>query len=263
MKTLIILVCILASCLSWIYAPRSGGLPVSRRRKPFSLNHVPQSRELRGSEKIIGARSVFPTRLWRRSSKQATKIDVGMLAAETATHMEAGSSMKEAWSYTLRHRGLGSPQEHVLDSHGVPPILRRLWEEHENRGTLSWLRKRRDTKDNGILGIPAIIAICRLSYQRGAPAVTMLNSCVQGLSESARAASERRIAIAGAMSSVKLLAILPFCGVFLGYALGANPLKFLFTSPLGVACFVVGTLCEICGLLWIRKLVERAKKWDS
>ena len=60
--------------------------------------------------------------------------------------------------------------------------------------------------------------------------------------------------LAGARTTARLLAILPLFGTTLGYALGADPLTFLTTTPPGYLCLALGLALAIIGLHWTNHL---------
>ena len=53
------------------------------------------------------------------------------------------------------------------------------------------------------------------------------------------------------------LAVLPLCGVGLGYLLGGDPIAFLVSGPLGWACLIGGAVFAACGVLWIEWLARQ------
>ncbi|MDT7538321.1 MAG: tight adherence protein [Actinomycetota bacterium] len=87
-------------------------------------------------------------------------------------------------------------------------------------------------------------------------------AAVEQLEEGLRAAEAQRRAVAaelaGARATAQLLAVLPVVGVALAAGLGADPLRVLLWTPFGVGCLVVGLTLDGLGLLWTRRLTERA-----
>lgn len=71
-----------------------------------------------------------------------------------------------------------------------------------------------------------------------------------------RRREELRAQLAGAWSTVVVLALLPVAGLGLGAALGADPLRVLLHSPGGLACLAAGGLLETVGLIWARRIVR-------
>ena len=56
----------------------------------------------------------------------------------------------------------------------------------------------------------------------------------------------------------KVMAVLPACGVGLGYLLGGEPIGWLLGGPLGWGCLLAGVILASLGVLWIEALAGRA-----
>ena len=77
------------------------------------------------------------------------------------------------------------------------------------------------------------------------------------------AAEERRRAdvaaqLAGPRASAAVLAALPLCGLALAASLGARPVPFLLTTPIGLACLVLGAALDVAGVCWVRRITRAA-----
>ena len=85
---------------------------------------------------------------------------------------------------------------------------------------------------------------------------------VERLERAERDAHDRRRAVdaelAGPRTTARMLAVLPLVGLALAAALGAEPLRLLLGTPLGLVCLAAGALLDVVGLLWTRRLVARA-----
>lgn len=57
-----------------------------------------------------------------------------------------------------------------------------------------------------------------------------------------------------------MLAVLPALGVALGAAMGAHPLRFLFSAGTGSLVLLVGVGFDVAGWCWISLLVRRARR---
>lgn len=108
----------------------------------------------------------------------------------------------------------------------------------------------------GAEGLRALGAAWRVAEESGAAFATI----VERLADSLRAdeAIRRQIAanLAGTRSTAHLLAGLPLFGTALGYAIGANPLNFLTTTPVGWLCLTAGLALTTIGLLWTDRLAN-------
>lgn len=65
--------------------------------------------------------------------------------------------------------------------------------------------------------------------------------------------------LAAAQASGRMLALLPFLGLGLGFSFGGNPIYFLTQYTLGRVALYLGTLLVIIGLLWQEKLARGIK----
>lgn len=178
--------------------------------------------------------------------------DLGLVVSEAATRLRSGANLEEAWYQSLRG-SYGDSCERGIDEYGVPLALRALWKKPRR------FFSKKSFTDQTQLAIPAAIAVCRLSHSSGAPIADVLDSCASGISEAAEAESARSVALAGPQTSAQMLAWLPLIGVVLGSALGAEPLHFLFSTTAGLCVFFLGLACEITGIIWVRKLSQRAE----
>ena len=215
-----------------------------------------------------------PGHIWRRLRKRRSRsiftrkrrlpllreIDMGIILTEVATRLRSGAAIDAAWSETLRHCGIvrdGDGTVFMLDNEGVPQPLRRLW------GLNPIARMRQGVTPIVLDSIPATIAVCRMGHSTGAPMADILDACALGVTEAIEARAAREVALAGPESSAYMLALLPIIGVALGYAMGADPLGFLLGSMLGNTVLAAGIICEISGILLVRKLVQRAVREDA
>ncbi|MDE1536694.1 MULTISPECIES: type II secretion system F family protein [Actinotignum] len=218
--------------------------------------------------------------LRRKTRASPPSFDAGLLAVEVAARIDSGADHRRAWLAALSrfqpHReiaaveragggavvGVSDPRNGPerdprgdpagqIDDVGVPVLLRELWER----------APRNPRRARGLLGIPALIAVCRLTHHTGASAARILESCAAALSESSDALGERRIALAGPRSAVKMLAAMPLFGMLLGSFFGGNPVTFLFGTLIGRCCLALALICEVAGILWMRRLVRKAEQW--
>ncbi len=175
--------------------------------------------------------------------------DVGMLLMEVATRLRAGADTVTAWRLTLERAGIGSGEGAVLDEHGTPLALVRLWNSRNGGARSADVRH----------GIPPAIAVCKLTHVSGAPAADILEACAAGITEAGEAAAARQAALAGPVLSAMMLAFLPVIGVLIGVVLGAEPVNFLVGHGLGRWCLAVGVACELAGIAWVKRLARSAR----
>lgn len=108
----------------------------------------------------------------------------------------------------------------------------------------------------GLDGLAGVAACWRVAVDGGAGLAAGLDRLEGALRAERRRLEELRAQLAGAWSTVAVLALLPVLGMGLGAALGADPLRVLLHSPAGLACLVVGGLLEAAGLLWAGRIVR-------
>ncbi|MET7858820.1 type II secretion system F family protein [Streptomyces sp. NPDC005318] len=111
-------------------------------------------------------------------------------------------------------------------------------------------------REPGLEGLAGVAACWRVAVDGGAGLATGLDRLEGALRAERRRREELRAQLAGAWSTVAVLALLPVLGLGLGAALGADPLRVLLHGPAGLACLVVGGLLETAGLLWAGRIVR-------
>lgn len=108
----------------------------------------------------------------------------------------------------------------------------------------------------GLGGLSGMAACWRVAVDGGAGLATGLERLETALREDRRRREELRAQLAGAWSTVVVLALLPLAGLGLGAALGAAPLRVLLHTPGGLACLAVGAFLEAAGLYWACRIVR-------
>ncbi|WP_258045258.1 type II secretion system F family protein [Streptomyces sp. SM11] len=108
----------------------------------------------------------------------------------------------------------------------------------------------------GLGGLSGMAACWRVAVDGGAGLATGLERLEAALRDDRRRQEELRAQLAGAWSTVVVLALLPIAGLGLGAALGAEPLRVLLHTPGGLACLAVGAFLEAAGLFWACRIVR-------
>ena len=93
-----------------------------------------------------------------------------------------------------------------------------------------------------------------LAERTGAPAADLVERIEADARAADRAAASASAQAAGAQATAMLLAVLPFGGIGLGVAIGADPVRVLLHTPVGAACAVGALLLQVGGLLWADRL---------
>lgn len=109
----------------------------------------------------------------------------------------------------------------------------------------------------GCQGLRDLARAWQVGTATGAPMADLLDQVAKALR--ADQSVERTVAseLAGPRATGRVMAVLPLCGIGLGYVLGGDPLGFLVGSPLGWACLVGGSILAACGVLWIEWLARQ------
>ncbi|MFG3525721.1 type II secretion system F family protein [Streptomyces sp. NPDC047917] len=111
-------------------------------------------------------------------------------------------------------------------------------------------------REPGLDGLAGVAACWRVAVDGGAGLAAGLDRLEDALRAERRRREELRAQLAGAWSTVAVLALLPVVGLGLGAALGADPLRVLLHTPAGLACLVTGGLLEVAGLCWAARIVR-------
>lgn len=108
---------------------------------------------------------------------------------------------------------------------------------------------------DALRGLAACWSVCAGTGSGLARAVERLEEAERDLQARRRAV---RAELAGPRATARLLAGLPVLGVALAAALGASPLQVLLFTGVGRVCLVLGTLLDVLGVVWTRRLAHRA-----
>jgi tight adherence protein B len=113
----------------------------------------------------------------------------------------------------------------------------------------------------GHRGLLRLARAWHLSAVTGAPLAPALDRVAEAL----RADLEVRAVVAAELATSRatgrLMAVLPFCGLGLGFLIGGDPLQFLLSAPYGWACLVLGVSLASVGVLWIDRLARSTDHW--
>lgn len=87
-----------------------------------------------------------------------------------------------------------------------------------------------------------------------------LERIAHGLRAEERLRQEVATALAAPRATARMLACLPLLGLGLGASTGADPFGFLFGTPVGLGCLVLGSTLTVVGLMWVERLARRAEE---
>ncbi|MFT4157174.1 MAG: type II secretion system F family protein [Microbacterium sp.] len=93
----------------------------------------------------------------------------------------------------------------------------------------------------------------------GAPLAEVLRGIAETLRDAASAADDVRIALAEPAGTARLLLLMPFAGLLLGFALGFDTIGVIVGTPVGAGCVALGLLLMLAARLWTTRLLKRAE----
>ncbi|MFE7748694.1 type II secretion system F family protein [Streptomyces sp. NPDC057428] len=197
---------------------------------------------------LAGAVAVPLVRRWmrrraRRRRRESAADAVTALCGTVVGELRAGREPGQALLAAGRNAGaLGVAESAVLAAArfggDVPGELRRA------------------SADPGLDGLLGVAACWRVAVDGGAGLAAGLARLESAMQADRRRRDELRAQLAGAWSTVMVLALLPVVGLGLGAALGADPLRVLLHTPGGLVCLLSGGLLEAAGLFWASRIVR-------
>jgi tight adherence protein B len=111
-------------------------------------------------------------------------------------------------------------------------------------------------REPGAEGLAGVAACWRVSVDGGAGLAAGLEGLERALRAERDQRADLRSELAGARSTVVILAVLPLMGLLLGTGLGADPLRTLLHTPAGIGCLIAGGVLEGAGLAWAGRIVR-------
>lgn len=97
-----------------------------------------------------------------------------------------------------------------------------------------------------------------LNNQTGTSLTPTINRFIRQTKNQIELKQEIDSELASTKATIVVLAGLPIIGIFLSSLLGANSLNWLLTTAGGRACLFIGVLLNVLGLIWIKKIVNKA-----
>ncbi|HEV7956956.1 MAG: hypothetical protein JWL94_2051 [Microbacteriaceae bacterium] len=104
-----------------------------------------------------------------------------------------------------------------------------------------------------------LAAAWRIATEAGAPLSSTLREFAASLRSLAQLERDLEVALAGSVSTARLVMVLPVLGVLLGLALGFDTIGTLFATGPGLLCLLLGLALMATARLWSRGLVARAR----
>ncbi|MFJ6758983.1 type II secretion system F family protein [Streptomyces sp. NPDC091273] len=205
---------------------------------------------------LAGAAALPLLRRWlrvraRERARAARAAEVVALCGAVVGELRAGAQPGQALTAAMRRTaagpgGPGAAEAGVLAAAAfggdVPGALRQA------------------AKEPGAQGLAGMAACWRVSVDGGAGLAAGLDRLEGALRAERDRQESLRAQLAGARSTVLVLALLPLVGLLIGTGLGADPLRVLLHTPLGWGCLLAGALLEALGLLWCRRIVRAGER---
>ncbi|MEU3714340.1 type II secretion system F family protein [Streptomyces catenulae] len=110
----------------------------------------------------------------------------------------------------------------------------------------------------GADGLNGVAACWRVAVEGGAGLAAGLERIAAALRSGRDQRDELNAQLAGPRATALMLALLPACGLLMGTALGADPLRVLLHTPFGWVCLAIGGLLEWAGVAWTARIVAGA-----
>jgi tight adherence protein B len=115
----------------------------------------------------------------------------------------------------------------------------------------------------GCSGLLQLSRSWQIAFQTGAPLASALEQVADTLRDDQEIRALVAAELAAPRATGKIMAVLPFCGLGLGYVIGGDPLEFLMGGPYGWACLFGGVTLAAAGVLWIDRLARDAVRvWE-
>ncbi|MGW2862540.1 type II secretion system F family protein [Streptomyces sp. SDr-06] len=115
---------------------------------------------------------------------------------------------------------------------------------------------REAAREPGAEGLAGVAACWQVAVDGGAGLASGLERLESALRAEREQQEALRSELAGARTTVLLLALLPVLGIVLGTAMGARPLRVLLHSPAGFGCLLIAGVLEAAGVWWAARIVR-------
>jgi tight adherence protein B len=116
---------------------------------------------------------------------------------------------------------------------------------------------RLQARREGHSGLLELARAWQVSTESGAPMSSTLDQVATSLAADQALTQVVNSELAAARATGKVMAILPGCGLGIGYLLGGDPARWLLAGPAGWACLLGGVALACAGVLWIEALARQ------
>lgn len=190
----------------------------------------------------VGAR-VFVSRQ-RAAAAMITKIEVAHACSVLASQVAVGRVPSEALNAAVEDCPVLADADAAqrIGAEVVP-----IW--------------RQRAVQRGHSGLGDLARAWQVSTVTGAPMARSLEQVAKALAADQTLGQLIEGELAAPRATGRLMAVLPFVGLGLGFLIGGDPLAFLLDQPIGWACLLLGTVLAGVGVLWIERLADQASIW--
>lgn len=180
----------------------------------------------------------IPALRWRHGRTSETDGDPGVVwSLALAGELRAGAAASSALQRCGARIGVGRHAAHAARVGGdVPAALRRDAAEAP--------------------ALRSVAAAWVVSQQTGAGLADVLERIADGRRRSLAVRRELQVELAGPRATARLMSALPAAGVGLAMLLGAEPVRWFFSSWGAVGCLITGLALNGAGFLWINRIVK-------
>jgi len=177
----------------------------------------------------------------RRRSALRFRAEIAHACAVLASYLRVGQVPAAALAIAAADCGVlrESHQAHTLGGDAV-----QVWRQQARRP--------------GHAGLLELARAWQISIETGAPMSSTLDQVAASLAADQALAQVVNSELAAARATGKLMAVLPACGIGIGYLLGGDPARWLLAGPSGWGCLLAGVLLACAGVLWIEALARQA-----
>jgi tight adherence protein B len=175
----------------------------------------------------------------RAGAALRSRREVAYACSVLASQLRVGRVATEALSSSAEDCPILAGSARTLELGGDPvPIWRSL------AGRPGWQ------------GLGDLARAWQVSHQTGAPLAPALEQVAAALADDAAIRQVVAGEVSAPRATAKIMAVLPFFGIAIGYAIGGKPLSFLLSGPFGWACLIGGVTLAAAGIAWIERLAR-------
>jgi len=205
----------------------------------------------------------------RRRQADLVRREVLEFCAVLAGELRAGRTQLEALAWAARS-GYGEPEDIDRGTAGTAPasgggglsgaLGSRLVKVARLGGSVPGVLMEAARTTEGGDGLARVAACWQVAEAKGTGLAVALDRVCSGLRAEQAQRLEVTAQLAGARSTVQLLAALPVFGLLLGTGLGGAPLDVLLHTPHGLTCLAAGLTLEVLGLIWSDRIAADAER---